>query len=110
MAAPCSSTVAVDFDANDLWWNGDITDTAALLTATLNQAPGVHTIEAYGSDGCCDGPQIGQFLAANADPQTGWTTFGANDGLTPAPQGLPEPASLALVMLAGAAALRRRSR
>lgn len=97
--------VAVDFKATDMWWNGNYDDPSQLLTASLNLGAGVHVVEAYGAEACCDGAQQAQYLAPG---RTDYVIFGADDGLTPV--ALPEPASVALIglALAGIGGLRRR--
>ena len=88
----------------DMWWSGSYGsasqffefDSLALLT-------GLHHLDIYGLEACCDGAQEAQFrLASNA----AWTTFSVLDGLKAA----PEPGSVPLVLagLGGLAAMQRR--
>ncbi len=95
--------VAYDLTATDMWWNGSFADPLQTLTASVNLGAGNHQIEAYGFDHCCDGGQIAQFLAPNAD----WATFSVRDGHNPSQ--VPEPAS-GLLALGALAALRLASR
>ena len=88
----------------DMWWAGSYGsasqffefDSLALLT-------GLHHLDIYGLEACCDGAQEAQFrLASNA----AWTTFSVLYGL----KASPEPGSVPLVLagLGGLAVLNRR--
>lgn len=90
----------------DMWWAGSYAnasqifqfDDMALLT-------GLHHLDVFGLDACCDGSQQAQFRVA---PTAAWTTFSSGDALNAA----PEPGSVPLVLagLAGVAVLSRRWR
>ena len=97
--------VQVDFDTNDLWWDGDFGATTQLLTATVNLAAGNHVIEAYGFEGCCDGAQEAQWMSPGSAQ---WVTFSRQDGLDLL-QEVPEPAT-ALLLVGALGALRAGTR
>ena len=83
----------LDLDNDDLWWNGVWSATSELLigsTASLTQ--GIHVLEAFWAEGCCNGGQGGRF---NINGQ-GWEALSVQnlDALA-----VPEPASLALLGL-----------
>jgi hypothetical protein len=95
--------VAVAFSATDLWWAGSYANAAEILEASVNLGPGAHQVTLYGIENCCDGRMQARFRG----PGTGWTTFGAQDGLA----AVPAPASLGVFAmgLLGLAAVRRRA-
>ena len=84
--------VAYDFKTNDMWWNGSYSDSSQYLSInTLNLAAGNHTLNLYGLEGCCDGYQQAQFRIGGAGD---FTTFSANDNLSP----IPEPETYAMLL------------
>lgn len=91
--------VPAQTQTNDMWWAGSYGDPTQFLAGAANLAAGVHTIDIYGFEGCCDGGTQGQFLSPGAQ---GFNNFSA----------APEPASWAMMIvglgLAGAT-LRRRA-
>lgn len=96
--------VLLDARNTDMWWNGGLVDPAQHFEALgLNLSAGLHRVDLYGLEGCCDGGQIGRFQLA---PTASWQLFGVDDGLNPAQ--VPLPASLPLAALALGLALRPR--
>jgi len=97
--------VARDFNSNDMWWNGSYANSTQFLTITLNLAAGNHTLNLYGLEHCCDGPQQAQFRFSNSE----FETFSTRDNLAP----VPEPESYALLLtgrgVMGAIARRRKT-
>ncbi len=96
--------MAYDLTASDMWWDGSFADPTQTLTASVTLGAGNHRVEAYGFEPCCDGSQIGQFLAPSAND---WVTFSTSDGRDPS--NVPEPTS-ALLALGALAALRAAGR
>ncbi len=96
---------------NDMWWSGSYGNTTQSFQLTHSIGAGNHTLSIYGLEGCCDGRQQAQFRAPG---QSGFTTFGANDGLNLVPMGaavpVPEPTGLAVLAtgLLGLGLARRR--
>jgi hypothetical protein len=90
--------LALDYKSTDMWWAGSYADsTQSFQLPSVAIGAGNHTLQVFGLEHCCDGPQQAQFNMNGA----GFTTFGSNDGLTAA---VPEPETYAL-MLAGLAAI-----
>jgi len=95
--------VALGFKSNDMWWAGSYANTSGTFDfSSVAIGAGNHTLQLFGLEHCCDGPQQAQFNING----TGFTTFGSNDGLTAA---VPEPETYAL-MLAGLAAIGATTR
>jgi hypothetical protein len=89
--------VAVDFKANDMWWNSSYNKPSQYFAATRSLGAGNHVLTIVGFENCCDGGQQVQFKSgANA----AFTSFSTTDGFTPASiapaNSVPEPASLGL--------------
>jgi len=72
-----------------MWWGGDWNNTSQMFVFSSNLAAGLHTLDVYGQEGCCDGPTGGRF---SRDGGSSWTAFGDNDGLN----AVPEPSSILL--------------
>lgn len=94
--------VELDTHLFDTWWNYDTTwsNPSQFLFGSLNLGAGVHVLDAYGFEGCCDGGTIGQFRSANSNSFQDFKTTG-----------VPEPGAWSLMILgfgAAGAALRRR--
>jgi hypothetical protein len=93
------------FKTSDMWWAGSYGDPAQFLTITLNLSAGNHTLNLYGLEGCCDGPQQAQFRFGDRQ----FETFSTRDNLAP----VPEPESYAMLLaglgVMGAIARRRRT-
>jgi hypothetical protein len=51
----------VQFRNTDMWWNGSYSDPTQYLSGTVAITAGPHTIDSYGFEGCCDGPQQAQY-------------------------------------------------
>jgi hypothetical protein len=51
----------VQFRNTDMWWNGSYNDPTQYLSGTVAITAGPHTIDSYGFEGCCDGPQQAQY-------------------------------------------------
>ncbi len=47
----------------DMWWGGSFTDPNQYLAGMVNLTAGMHTVEVYGFEDCCDGPTDAQFLS-----------------------------------------------
>jgi hypothetical protein len=87
-------------NSGDMWWAGSYADTSqSFQFPSLPLTAGIHTLQVYGLEDCCDGGSIGQQaqFSIAAGP---YKTFGIGDGLLP----VPEPQRYAL-MLAGVAVL-----
>ena len=96
--------IALNYNANDMWWANSYTKANGTLKGAINLGEGDHVLKIYGLEACCDGFQQAQFKAANA---AAFTTFASNDTLN----AVPEPVSIATFGLgAGAMALIRRRR
>lgn len=68
---------------------GNYGNPSQYFAATSALAAGNHVLTIMGFEGCCDGGQQVQFLAAGA---TACTSFAADDALAPVRE-VPEPAS-----------------
>lgn len=93
---------ALDFRSTDMWWNGSYSNPSQSFQLALNLAAGEHTLQLYGLEGCCDGPQQTVFSIGGSD----FHTFGNHDGLLPA---VPEPSRYAM-LIGGLALLEWRRR
>lgn len=79
----------------DLYWFGDWNATSELLTFNAVLAPGLHILDVYGQEGCCDGATAGQYMIGSGP----WTPFGSKDDLGQAvPDGGSTALSLALAL------------
>lgn len=47
---------ALDFRSTTMWWNGSFGDPTQFLAGSATLVAGVHTVESYGFEDCCDGP------------------------------------------------------
>ena len=56
---------------SDMWWNGSFNDPNQSLTAYVDLAKGLHIVELYGFEGCCDGQGTLGFTAPGGS--TLWT-------------------------------------
>ena len=84
---------ALAFNSNDMWWAGSYTDsTQSFQFDSLPLTAGMHILQIYGLEDCCDGGQQALFSIGGAP----YVTFGAADGLLPAP--VPEPENYALML------------
>ena len=96
----------LDQDSTDLWWGMNWNSTAELLTGSANLSSGTHLLEAYWSEGCCNGASAGRFNLNN----TGWQELSvANLNALPAAT-VPLPGVLPLLGLGlvGMTFVRRR--
>ncbi len=86
-------------NTNDMWWNHSFSDPSQFLQGSIVLGAGIHTLDVYGFEGCCDGGTTGQYLAPDSRDFRDFTTT------------VPEPATWGL-MIAGfgglGVALRRR--
>ena len=96
--------------STDMWWAGSWSDPAQYLQGTVDLSPGLHRLDVYSSEGCCDGPGAAQYRAPGASDYVALGTSldgGSVEGLT----AIPEPASLALLCMGvGGVMLYRRTR
>ncbi|MFT3769275.1 MAG: CCXG family PEP-CTERM protein [Minicystis sp.] len=53
----------------DMWWNGSFSNPSQYLSGNIFLNQGMHTIEVYGFEACCDGAGSLQYMA----PGVGWT-------------------------------------
>ncbi|WP_088280536.1 CCXG family PEP-CTERM protein, partial [Ideonella sp. A 288] len=84
----------------DMWWNGAYTQPGQYFEFdALGLLAGMHRLDVFGLEACCDGTQQAQFRLASG---AAWKTFGDRDGLKAG--AVPEPGALALALLALAAA------
>ena len=84
--------------STDMWWAGSWSDPAQYLQGTINLAPGLHRLDVYSVEGCCDGPGSAQYRAPGAAEyvELGAAVEGGSIGGSTA---IPEPASLALLSM-----------
>lgn len=95
---------ALGFKSNDMWWAGSYANPSQHFAFGLNLTAGLHQIQLYGLEGCCDGAQQVQFKGPN---DLAFKSFSNTDGLDPV--SIPEPASFALLLLGlGGVGLTRR--
>ncbi|MFT3765213.1 MAG: CCXG family PEP-CTERM protein [Minicystis sp.] len=59
----------VDFRPTDMWYAASFTDPTQYLSAAFTLAPGLHTIESYGFENCCDGVARMEYLSPTSG---GW--------------------------------------
>ncbi len=93
--------VVLDTKTSDLWWAGDRNNSTQTLIGSINLGVGLHSIDAYGFEACCNGGSSGFFKAPGA---ANYTVFTAS---------VPEPATWSMLLigfgsLGIAARLRRR--
>jgi hypothetical protein len=62
----------VDFRATDMWWNQSFEDPSQYLHGSVSLGVGVHTVDVYGFENCCDGPSRMEYLSPTSG---GWTVF-----------------------------------
>lgn len=66
-------------NSTDMWWDNQYVNGQSFQISDLPVAAGIHTLQVYGLENCCDGGAQAQFSTSNgASP---YVTFGANDGL-----------------------------
>ena len=78
--------VAVALNSNDMWWDGDWSNTSQIFDFSSFLGVGNHTLQVYGQEACCDGPTAARY---STDGGANWTAFGA----------VPEPAAILLAGL-----------
>jgi hypothetical protein len=79
---------AVDFKANDMWWNGNYNTASQYFAVTSALSAGNHVLTILGFEGCCDGGEQVQFKENTGVFASFATTDGHNE--------VPEPATLGL--------------
>jgi hypothetical protein len=62
--------VPVQFRNTDMWWGGSYSDPTQYLYGTVALTAGPHTIDSYGFEYCCDGPQQAQYSYLGASYKT----------------------------------------
>ena len=63
---------AIAFRPTDMWWNGSFTDPTQYLEGSVPLNAGVHTVDVYGFENCCDGPAQMEYRS----PASGtWSVF-----------------------------------
>ena len=62
----------VDFRATDMWWNQSFEDPSQYLHGSVSLGVGVHTVDVYGFENCCDGPSRMEYRSPTSG---GWTVF-----------------------------------
>jgi hypothetical protein len=63
---------AIAFRAADMWWDGRFDDPSQYLEGSVSLGAGVHTVDVYGFENCCDGPSRMEYQS----PTSGtWTVF-----------------------------------
>jgi hypothetical protein len=84
-------------NSGDMWWGGSYGNPSQVFQAVgLALNAGHHQLALYGLEGCCDGWAEGQYRVGSSGD---WTTFARGDTLQAvAAAGVPEPASLVLVL------------
>lgn len=103
--------VEVGFNDQDMWWSGDWNNTSQLFEFGASLGAGLHRIEVYGQEPCCDGGTSGQYSFEGGD----WNSFSTNDSLQCVTCACPEGgANVALLggvlgMIAAGRSWRRRS-
>ena len=92
----------VAYNPNDMWWGLNWNNTSQLFTFSSALGAGIHTLDVYGQEGCCDGPTGGQFKIGQDGT---WTPFSSS---------VPEPSTWAMMVLGfagvGFMAYRRKSK
>lgn len=58
----------------DIYAGGNLDNTGEILDATVTLAPGVHTVEVYGSEPCCDGAWAARYQLVGAPSWTALQT------------------------------------
>ena len=86
--------VALDVGTNDMWWNGNYSNSNGFLSGSSTLAAGNHTLSIYGLESCCDGFQQAQFKAGNSS----YTSFSSTDGLASVSP-VPEPSTYAMLLI-----------
>ena len=69
----------VQFRNTSMWWGGNYLDPSQYLSGTVTVSAGWHTIDSYGFEDCCDGPQQGQYSYLGAP----FKTFSAPPNVVP---------------------------
>jgi hypothetical protein len=90
--------ILMGFKTNNMWWAGSYASTSQDFEFLADLSSGNHLLQIYGLENCCDGSQQAQFQGPGG---TSFTSFSSTDGLNA--HGVPEPASLSLVVGAGLA-------
>ena len=86
--------VALDVGTNDMWWNGNYSNSNGFLSGGSTVAAGNHTLSIYGLESCCDGYQQAQFKAGNSS----FASFSSTDGLASVSP-VPEPSTYAMLLI-----------
>lgn len=86
--------VALDVGTNDMWWNGNYSNSNGFLSGSSTVAAGNHTLSIYGLESCCDGYQQAQFKAGNSS----FASFSSTDGLASVSP-VPEPSTYAMLLV-----------
>lgn len=79
-------------DSSDLWWRYDWEHIDVLAGMVVPLTPGMHSLDIYWAEGCCNGYSSGRFLTDNGST---WQTLSVVNLDAAA---VPEPASLALML------------
>lgn len=86
--------VALDVGTNDMWWNGNYSNSNGFLSGSSTVAAGNHTLSIYGLESCCDGFQQAQFKAGSSS----YASFSSTDGLASV-SAVPEPSTYAMLLI-----------
>jgi alpha-tubulin suppressor-like RCC1 family protein len=60
----------IQFRNTQMWWAGSYSDPTQYLSGTVSIGAGPHTIDSYGFEDCCDGPQQAQYSYLGAAYKT----------------------------------------